>query len=118
MRSAQTLYAGERTSYVRHHALRPIFSRTSRSVAGFYRHGDLRRHAAGDAPCGLGIRSAGPPGVAHRDRWAVRARLAAGVATAAAAAQALVPARERHAVPVPSVSLAGGPPGAGGRCLD
>src|SRR5258708_15303195 len=106
MRSAQTLYAGERTSYVRHHALRPIFSRTSRSVAGFYRHGDLRRHAAGDAPFGLGIRSPGPHGVAHRDRRAVRARLAAGVATASAAAPALGPARDRHALREHSVSVA------------
>src|SRR6267142_1605867 len=117
MRSAQTLYAGERTGYVRHHALHPIFSRTSRSVAGFYRHGDLRRHAAGDAPCGLGIRSACPHGVAHRDRWAVRARPAAGVATTAAAAPAVVPARDRHAVREHSVSVADGARGADGRCL-
>ena len=31
-----------------------FLARTSRPVAGLCRHGDLRRHAAGDADCGIG----------------------------------------------------------------
>jgi len=73
-----------------------------------------RREGSGSIPK-IARRVAGS--VPPEDRWAVRARLAAGVATAAAAAQALVPARDRHAVREHSVSIADGARGADGRCL-
>src|SRR6266436_5553263 len=110
-RSVRKLHARERTSYLRHHALPLIISRTSGSVAGFHRHGHLRRNAARDAPCGFGIRSDCAHRTSHRDRRAVRVDLAAGAATAAAAAPAVVPTRDRDAVREHPVSA---PDGAGG----
>src|SRR5712664_610359 len=98
MRRMRKLYVRDRTRYVRHHALPFIVARTSRSVAGFYLHGHLRRHAAGDAPCGLGIRSAGAHGAAHRDCRAMRTGLAAGAAPAASTAPAMAATCDRDAV--------------------
>src|ERR1700681_1274339 len=111
MGSVRALYARERTRYLRCHAFPYIVPRTSGSVAGFHRHGHLRRYAARDAPCGFGIRSVCAHRTSHRDRRAVRVDLAAGAATAAAAAPTMVPTRDRDVVREHPVSV---PDGTGG----
>src|ERR1019366_2965940 len=117
MRSARTLYARGQIRYLSHHALPFVVAPTSRSVAGFYRHGHLRRHAAGDAHRGIGHRSNGAYRVAHGDRRVVFTGATDRLAPAASSAPAMAATGDRDAVREHPVSVADGARGTDRRRL-
>src|SRR4029078_4954236 len=93
--ASRTLYLRDQTRYIAHHDLSLFFARTSRPVAGLHRHGDLRRHAAGDADRGVGNGSDCTDLVARRTRRPLLAGAAAGAAAAIAATRAVGADRDR-----------------------